>query len=62
MLVAAGRRAVHVVFKAVATVEELADVTADVVLEHEAATWVLVNELVNVEDELVQNDKLASID
>ena len=62
MLVTASRWAVHVILEAVATVEELADVTADVVLEHEAAAWVLVNELVNVEDEFVQNDKLAPVD
>ena len=52
----------HVLFQAVTTMEELADVAADVVLQDEATTWVLVYELANIKNELVKNNKLASID
>lgn len=48
MSVASSRLRAKVVFQAVATMEKLADVSANVVLENEAATWVLINEFANV--------------
>ena len=56
-----GRGRTHVALQAVASVEELAYVATNVVLENEPATRVLVDKLFDVEDEVVQDDKLAAL-
>ena len=45
-----GRLPAQVVLQAVSTVKELADVAPDVVLKDKATTWVLINELGDVDD------------
>lgn len=54
--VALSRLPSHVAFKAVPSVEEFADISANVVLEDKSTAWVLVNELFNVKDKLIKND------
>lgn len=58
--VALSWRRSNVVLKAVATVEELAHISTNVVLQDKTTTRVLVNELFNIEYHLIQNYKLAA--
>ena len=51
----------EVVFQAVASEEEFADVTADVVSEQKFATWVLISKFDHVENKIVKDDELPSI-
>lgn len=51
---------VEVSFHAVAAVEELADVSSDVMSQHELATWMVLDERSDVQDETIQDHKLLS--
>ena len=62
MLVTSCRPLTKVVLQAVSTVEEFAHVATNVVLENKAAAWVLIDELCNIKNKIVENDKLATID
>jgi hypothetical protein len=48
------------VFQSVSSIEELADVTSDVVLESEETARVLAHELGDIEDEVIEDHKLIS--
>jgi hypothetical protein len=48
------------VFQSVSSVEELANVTTDVVLESEETTRMLTNEPGDIEDEVIEDHKLIS--
>jgi len=54
--VASGGCPAKVALKTVPTIEKLADIAADVVHEDEAATRVLIDKLLDIEDELVKDD------
>jgi hypothetical protein len=51
----------YVTLKAIAAKEEFADVSANSVIKHELATWVLVYELFNVENQIVKNDDFTAL-
>ena len=53
MGVTARRRTSQIVFQAVATMEKLADVTSNVLHEDKAATWMVINELGDIEHKFV---------
>lgn len=59
--VALGGLRPHVVLKAVAAIEELADVATNVVLKNESSTRVLVDEFLNIEDKIVQDNELTTV-
>lgn len=59
--VSLGWGASHVSLEAVTSVEELANVTSDVLLENKAATRVVNGVFLNVKDKVVQDDKLAAL-
>ena len=42
-----------VILKAVASKEELADVSPNVMIEYEPATWVLINILTHIDNQVV---------
>lgn len=48
------------VFERVATIEELADVATDVVLESKVASWVLTHEPRNIKHKIVKDHELLS--
>lgn len=49
-----------VVLETVAPEKELANVTANIVIHHELATWMLTHELCNIQNKIVQEDKFSS--
>ena len=49
------------VFKLVASIEELGDITADVVLKQELASRVVQHEVLHVEDHVIQQHQLFTI-
>lgn len=55
------RFVLKVAIQAVTSIEELADVSADVVFEHEATPGMLVHELTHIEHVLIQDDQLLAL-
>ena len=49
----------HVALEVVTTVEELADVTTNVMLNYKTTARMLSNKIFNIEDHLIQDNKLA---
>lgn len=54
------RAQTDVVFKGISTVEKLADVSADVVLDKESPAWVLSHEFRDIKDQVIKDDKVFS--
>ena len=52
----------NIVFQAVTSVEEFADISTDVVLQNKATTRVIVDELPHIRHKVVKKYKLASVD
>ena len=60
MILSFSRAWALVILKTVSTIKELTDVTANVYVDYKLSSYVLIYEFINVEDKLIQNDKLAA--
>ena len=61
VFVASSRPRSQVVLKAVAAVEKLANIAADVVIQHESSTGMPRNVAGHVKHELIENDELTTV-
>ena len=49
------------VFQSISTVEELADISANVVLDTKLSTWMLLHKSAYIKNHIVKNNKLLPI-
>jgi hypothetical protein len=48
------------VLKTIASIEELRDIPADILVKHESTSWMKIPEASHIEHHIIKNDKLLA--